>query len=135
MSDDESERVDDSTRMASKSKNRTNDEEPLITTIDCFRILFGLLLLNSLLSYFITGDSYMWNYNPYWMRPKALAAKLVRYSHLLSQNPFQKLSTFLHSEGLPSSLIPNSSPTLAPTLSFPYSSLSMERYTTSPQIP
>lgn len=66
-----------------KSKStRKQDEEPIITTIDCFRILFGLLLLNSLLSYFITGDSYMWNYNPYWIRPKALAAKLVRCSYV-----------------------------------------------------
>lgn len=61
-----------------KSKN-TENEEPIITVIDCFRILFGLLLLSSLLSYFITdGESYLWNYNPYWIRPKALVAKLVR---------------------------------------------------------
>lgn len=60
-----------------KQKISKEDEEPLITVIDGFRIIFGLLLLNCLLSYFITGDSYLWNYNPYWIRPKALVAKLV----------------------------------------------------------
>ncbi|KJY01251.1 cytochrome b5-like Heme/Steroid binding domain-containing protein [Zymoseptoria brevis] len=55
---------------------RSSNAEPVITILDCFRLVFGLLLLNSLLSYFVTGDSYSWNYHPWWLRPKALAAKL-----------------------------------------------------------
>jgi hypothetical protein len=66
-----------SSSKTSKSSS-TSRPEPPITILDCFRLIFGLLLLNSLLSYFVTGDSYLWNYNPWWIRPKAIVAKLVR---------------------------------------------------------
>jgi hypothetical protein len=41
----------------------------------------GLFLLNCLLSYFITNDSVLWGYRPWFVRP----AVLMRY--LVSPNP------------------------------------------------
>ncbi|GIZ46686.1 hypothetical protein CKM354_000980400 [Cercospora kikuchii] len=52
------------------------DAHPGITLVDGLRIVFGLLLLSGLLSYFITGDSVFWGYNAWWTKPKALVAKL-----------------------------------------------------------
>ena len=37
--------------------------------LDIIRVLGGVLLLNSVLSYFITGDSVLWGYRPWWTRP------------------------------------------------------------------
>lgn len=75
--------ADDRAKVAPKdadkpSSTRRTKDEPSISTIDILRIIVGLLLLQSLLSYFITGDSFVWNYRAWWLRPKALAAKLVR---------------------------------------------------------
>ncbi|EME85560.1 uncharacterized protein MYCFIDRAFT_150623 [Pseudocercospora fijiensis CIRAD86] len=65
-----------STRRETKSSTEQTKEENSITFLDGLRILAGLLVLNCLLSYFITGDSFLWNYTPWWSRPNALAAKL-----------------------------------------------------------
>ncbi|EME47914.1 hypothetical protein DOTSEDRAFT_113808, partial [Dothistroma septosporum NZE10] len=46
-----------------------------LSVVDGFRIVFGLLLISSLLSYFINGNIF-WNHNAWWTRPRALAAKL-----------------------------------------------------------
>ncbi|WPH03499.1 Hypothetical protein R9X50_00637900 [Acrodontium crateriforme] len=37
---------------------------------DVLRVLLGLILLNCLLSYFITNDNVTWNYKPWFLRPK-----------------------------------------------------------------
>jgi hypothetical protein len=49
--------------------------------MDVLRIVGGLFLLNCLLSYFITNDSVLWGYRPWFVRP----AVLMRY--LVSPNP------------------------------------------------
>ncbi|KAK5116502.1 hypothetical protein LTR62_008051 [Meristemomyces frigidus] len=43
--------------------------------IDILRIVAGLMLLNCLLSYFITNDSLLWGYKPWFIRP----AVVLRY--------------------------------------------------------
>lgn len=53
------------------------DAHPGITLVDGLRIVFGLILLSGLLSYFVTGDSVVWGYNAWWTKPRAVAARLV----------------------------------------------------------
>lgn len=59
---------------AGKSKSEENSG---IGVVDTLRIIAGLLLINCVASYFVTGDSVTWNYRPWWIRPKVLAARLV----------------------------------------------------------
>lgn len=40
-----------------------------VSVTDVLRILGGLFLLNCLLSYFITNDSVLWGYRPWFVRP------------------------------------------------------------------
>jgi len=56
------------------------DPEPGIRPLDILRLLAGLLLLSSALSYFVTRESLFWNYRPTLTRPGALKARLVRAS-------------------------------------------------------
>lgn len=71
--------TDEKTKGSSASSRRETDEEQNrgFSVLDGLRIIVGLLLLNCLLSYFITGDSFLWGYKPWWIRPNALVAKLV----------------------------------------------------------
>ncbi|KAL1582376.1 hypothetical protein WHR41_08878 [Cladosporium halotolerans] len=43
-----------------------------VGVVDVLRILGGLFLLNCLLSYFITNDSVLWGYRPWFVRPAAV---------------------------------------------------------------
>jgi hypothetical protein len=45
--------------------------------MDILRIVGGLFLLNCLLSYFITNDSVLWGYRPWFVRPAVLMRYLV----------------------------------------------------------
>src|ERR1700761_992880 len=40
-----------------------------LSVMDVIRIIAGLFLLNCLLSYFITGDSMLWGWRPWFVRP------------------------------------------------------------------
>lgn len=71
---EDSEKTD---RKSNGGKGKS-EENTGIGVIDIFRIIAGLLLLNCIASYFVTGDSVTWNYRPWWIRPKILAARLVR---------------------------------------------------------
>ena len=55
-----------------ESKRSQAQETISLSVIDIIRIVAGLLLLNSLLSYFVTNDSYTWGYRPWFIRPKVL---------------------------------------------------------------
>lgn len=44
---------------------------------DVLRIIGGLFLLNCLLSYFITNDSVLWGYRPWFVRPGVVARYFV----------------------------------------------------------
>jgi predicted heme/steroid binding protein len=55
----------------SKSKPKSAS---LITPLDVLRTLTGLLLLNSALSYFLTGTSFLWGHpRPWYLRPHRIA--------------------------------------------------------------
>jgi hypothetical protein len=54
------------------------EDLPPITGLDIARLIVGLLLVNVLLSYFITGDSYTWGYRAWWLRPRTLYQFFVR---------------------------------------------------------
>ncbi|KAI9889913.1 MAG: hypothetical protein M1814_004636 [Vezdaea aestivalis] len=45
-----------------------------ITILDIIRVVLGVLLVNSLLSYYVTSDSIFWNYRPRWTRPAHIKA-------------------------------------------------------------
>ncbi|KAL2039006.1 hypothetical protein N7G274_008346 [Stereocaulon virgatum] len=53
-----------------------------LTPLDILRVLAGLLLLSSTLSYFITGTSLTWNYRPAFTRPARIKAWLRGPLHL-----------------------------------------------------
>lgn len=54
------------------------DEDPSrLSLLDILRVLGGLFLLSSTLSYFITGNSILWGYRPALTRPAQLKAWLV----------------------------------------------------------
>ncbi len=44
-----------------------------LSLLDILRILAGLLILNSSLSYFITNDSFLWGYRPWFLQPRHIA--------------------------------------------------------------
>lgn len=60
-----SDKITASIRSEDKPKER-------IGVTDVLRILGGIALLNSALSYFITGDSFAWGYRPWWSNPTQL---------------------------------------------------------------
>ena len=55
------------------------DEGPnRLSLLDVLRIVGGLFLLSSTLSYFIPGNSILWGYRPAFTRPARIKAWLVR---------------------------------------------------------
>lgn len=68
------------TKQARRQGWEDAESETRITLLDILRILGGLLLLSSALSYFITRESLFWNYRPSFTRPDVLRAWLVRPS-------------------------------------------------------
>lgn len=51
--------------------------------MDILRILGGLFLLSCLLSYFVTNESILWGYRPWFTRPAVVSQWLVS-RHVLS---------------------------------------------------
>jgi len=45
--------------------------------MDTLRIVGGLFLLNCLLSYFVTNDSVLWGWRPWFVRPGAVMSYVV----------------------------------------------------------
>lgn len=69
----------------SKSKAYASDPDEgpdRLSLPDVLRILAGLFLLSSTLSYFITGNSILWGYRPAITRPARIKAWLVRQMFL-----------------------------------------------------
>jgi hypothetical protein len=65
---------------------KTKTKNGGVGVMDILRILGGLFLLNCLLSYFITNDSVLWGYRPWFVRPAVLMRYLVsRTFHLRSK--------------------------------------------------
>lgn len=56
-----------------------------ISFTDVLRMLVAIALLNSALSYYITGDSFSWGYKPWWTKPTQIKAWKV----CCSSTPFQ----------------------------------------------
>ncbi|PNS18260.1 Membrane steroid-binding protein 1 [Sphaceloma murrayae] len=62
-----------------------DDNKPLkhsVSFVDILRILGGLALLNTALSYYITGDSFLWGHRPWWVKPGRLQTWLSGPLHL-----------------------------------------------------
>lgn len=63
---------------SSKRKTPKQDDDASgLSTLDIIRIVAGLLLLNCLLSYFITSDSFLWGYRPWFVRPMVVMQWIV----------------------------------------------------------
>jgi hypothetical protein len=70
------EKVEISTPTEKKSKGRSSSSKNGgVGVMDVLRILGGLFLLNCLLSYFITNDSVLWGWRPWFVRP----GQVMRY--------------------------------------------------------
>lgn len=54
-----------------------NKHEKGLSVSDVLRVVCGLLVLNTLLSYFITNDSIMWGWRPWFVRPGVLMRVFV----------------------------------------------------------
>ncbi|KAL8817819.1 MAG: hypothetical protein Q9223_003428, partial [Gallowayella weberi] len=66
-----------STQQYDLSLSSSSDQvSRLPSLLDILRILVGLLLLSTTLSYFITSNSLTWGYRPPWTRPARLRAWL-----------------------------------------------------------
>ena len=77
---------DGSSGSASKPKAYLSDPDEgpsRLSLFDVLRILGGLFLLSSTLSYFITGNSILWGYRPAITRPARIKAWLVRFNFSL----------------------------------------------------
>lgn len=59
---------------------RTTEKKQSISVLDILRLIAGLIVLNCALSYFITNDSFLWGWKPWFVRPKAVMRWWVRYS-------------------------------------------------------
>lgn len=63
-----------STEQKGPSSRREDiDDGSGVSLLDILRIILGLLLLNCLLSYFITNDSFLWGWRPWFVRPSVVA--------------------------------------------------------------
>ena len=68
------------TIVAESTQQTKTREDPVggLGVVDVLRILGGLFLLNCCLSYFITNDSVLWGWRPWFVRPNVVARWLVR---------------------------------------------------------
>lgn len=64
-------------RVAAEDRGR-------ISALDVLRVLAGLVLLSSALSYLVTNTSLTWNHRPAWTRPAVVRAWLVRWTFFFS---------------------------------------------------
>ena len=71
------------TKRTSKSATPKNGG---VGVMDILRILGGLFLLNCLLSYFITNDSMLWGWRPWFVRPGVVMRYLVSLSKASTRN-------------------------------------------------
>ena len=61
------------TKDPTASSSPQEDSSPTLSVLDVLRLLLGLFLLSSLLSYFITNDSILWGYRPWYTRPSVIS--------------------------------------------------------------
>ncbi|KAI9846632.1 MAG: hypothetical protein M1838_001209, partial [Thelocarpon superellum] len=59
-----------------ENEHASSSSSSSFSILDIFRLLTGLLILNSALSYFVTNDSLIWGYKTHWLRPGAIQAWL-----------------------------------------------------------
>ena len=72
----------DSTSRKPKAYSSEEEDGPNhLSVLDVLRVLGGLFLLSSTLSYFITGNSILWGYRPAITRPARIKAWLVSHLH------------------------------------------------------
>jgi hypothetical protein len=80
LDDDENEIVPTTTKGSKKSGAK--DSAPIrFSVLDVLRILGGLFLLNSALSWFVVGDSILWGYRPWYTRLDQIVATIVRFTY------------------------------------------------------
>ena len=76
--------VDSSLQSEPRKTKTAKHDENNIGVVDVLRILGGLFLLNCLLSYFVTNDSVLWGWRPWFVRPNVVMrywVSFVRHSY------------------------------------------------------
>lgn len=68
-------------RSSRRASSPEADDIGKVTVLDVLRVLGGVLLLNFALSWYITGESFLWGWRPWFSRPDGLKAWLVSCVH------------------------------------------------------
>lgn len=63
-------------RSSRRASSPEADDIGKVTVLDVLRVLGGVLLLNFALSWYITGESFLWGWRPWFSRPDGLKAWL-----------------------------------------------------------
>jgi hypothetical protein len=66
------------TKIGSRAVEDADEEATRIGVTDVLRVLGGVILLSSALSWFVTNDSILWGYRPAFTRPAVVRSWLVR---------------------------------------------------------
>lgn len=65
------------TTSAKSTGKRSTPKNGGVGVMDILRVVGGLFLLNCLLSYFITNDSVLWGWRPWFVRPGVVKSYFV----------------------------------------------------------
>lgn len=74
----------------------TKTERTSISLLDILRVIAGLALVSCALSYFVTGTSYTWNLDPWFLQPTRLRAWSVCISQTNILTHKKKSSPLTH---------------------------------------
>lgn len=76
-------RAADEGRKKARSSSPEAEDIGKVTVLDVLRVLGGLLLLNFALSWYITGESVLWGWRPWFSRVDGVRAWMVSLFSLL----------------------------------------------------
>lgn len=68
--------------VGSSGINLKKKDAASVSLVDIVRLVGGLILLNGLLSYFITNDVFFWGRRPWFTKPAQVASYLVCRSNI-----------------------------------------------------
>jgi hypothetical protein len=82
--DDDTQEISSHVRAYDEDDENTtegNSSNSGFNLLDIFKVILVTLALSAALSWFITGESFLWGWKPWWSQPGAIRSWMVR--HLL----------------------------------------------------